>query len=54
MGFPVGAVVFIKKKKNPPANAGDAGDVDGILGWEDPRGGNHNPFKYSCLGNPMD
>ena len=41
--------------KNPPANAGDAGDVGSIPGsgrspWE----GNGNPFQYSCLGNSMD
>ena len=46
-------VQWFKKKKNP-TNAGDAGDVGWILGWEDPRGGNGNLFKYSCLGNPMD
>ena len=31
MGFPVGSVVG-----NPPANAGDAGEVSLIPGWEDP------------------
>ena len=30
MGFPGGSVV-----KNPPANAGDAGDMGLIPGWED-------------------
>ena len=30
--FPGGAVV-----KNPPANAGEAGDVGSTPGWEDPR-----------------
>ena len=50
MGFPGGAVV-----KNPPAGAGDTGDVDSI-----PRTGrspgerNDHPFQYSCLENPMD
>ena len=43
-------LVLWLKKKNLPANARDAGDV----GWEDPRGGNGNPFQYSCLRNPMD
>ena len=28
MGFPGGSVV-----KNPPGNAGDAGDMSSILGW---------------------
>ena len=31
MGFLGGSVV-----KNPPANAGDAGDTGSSLGWEDP------------------
>ena len=41
--------------KNPPANAGDAGDVDSIprLG-RSPRGGNGNPHQYFWLENPMD
>ena len=48
--FPGGSVV-----KNPPANAGDAGDVGLIPGlgrslWE----GNGKPPQYSCLENPMD
>ena len=47
-------LVLWLKKKIPPANARDAGDVGWILGWEDPRGGNGNPFQYSCLRNPMD
>ena len=41
--------------KNPPANAGDAGDVGLILGSGTfPGGGNGNPLQYSCLENPMD
>ena len=41
--------------KNLPANAGDAGDLDSILGsGRSPEVGNGNPFQYSCLGNPMD
>ena len=54
LGFPGGSVV-----KNPPVNAGDAGDVDLItglgrsLGWEDPLGGNGSPPQYSYLENPM-
>ena len=40
------------KKKNPPANVGDASSVPGLgrsLGE-----GNGNPLNYFCLGNPMD
>ena len=41
--------------KNLPASAGDAGDADLILGsGRSPSGGNDNPLRYSCLGNPMD
>ena len=41
--------------KNPPANAGDAGDKGSIPGWgRSPRGGHGNPLQYSCLENPMD
>ena len=41
--------------KNPPANAGDIGDMDLIPGLgRSPGGGNGNPFQYSCLENPMD
>jgi len=41
--------------KNPPANAGEAGDVSLIPGsGRPPGGGNGNPLQYSCLGNPMD
>ena len=50
LGFPGGSVV-----KNPPANAGDAGDTGSVPGLgRSPGGGNGNPFQYSCLGNPMD
>ena len=35
--------------KNPPASAGDAGDVGSI-----PGSGNGNLLQYSCLENPMD
>ena len=49
MGFPDGKVV-----KNPPASAGNAGDMGSILGSErSPGAGNGNPFQYSCLGNLM-
>ena len=41
--------------KNPPANAGDTGDMDLILGLgRSPGGGNGNPLQYSCLKNAMD
>ena len=41
--------------KNLPANAGDAKDMDAVLGQEtSPGEGNDNPLQYSCLGNPMD
>ena len=41
--------------KNPPANAGDTGDVGSIPGsGRSPRGRNGNPLQCSCLKNPMD
>ena len=47
--IPHGSVV-----KNPPARAGDAEDTGLLPGLErSPRGGNGNPFQYSCLENPM-
>ena len=50
MGFPYGSVV-----KNPPANAGDAGDMGSIPGLgRSPGEGNGNPLQYSCRENPMD
>ena len=49
---PLTGSVVKKKKKNPPANAGDTGSMPGLE--RSPRGGNGNPFQYSCLGNPMD
>ena len=49
MGFPYGSVV-----KNPPANAGDEGDMGLIPGsGRSPGEGNDNPPQYSCLGNPI-
>ena len=38
--------------KNPRANAGDMSSIPGS--GRSPGGGNGNPLKYSCLGNPMD
>ena len=41
--------------KNPPANAGDARDVDSIPRLRrSPGGGNGNPLQYFWLENPMD
>ena len=40
--------------KNPPADAGDTGDVGSISGLgRSPGRGNGNPLQYSCLENPM-
>ena len=41
-----------KEKKNPPANAGDAGSFAGS--GRSPRPGNGNLLQYSCLENSMD
>ena len=41
--------------KNPPANAGDAGNVGLIPGsGRSPGRGHGNPLQYSCLESPMD
>ena len=49
-GFPGGAVA-----KNPPAKAGDAGDLGPIPGLgRSPGRRNGNPLQYSCLENPTD
>ena len=49
-GFPGGSVV-----KNPPTNAGYAGDVGSVPGsGRSPGEGNGNPLQYSCLENPRD
>ena len=41
--------------KNPPASAGDIGDLGSIPGLGRSPGGRHgNPLQYSCLENPMD
>ena len=40
--------------KNPPANAGDAGDMSSIPGLgKSPEVGNSNLLQYSCLENPL-
>ena len=50
MGFSGNSVV-----KNPPAKAGDTGDVGSISGSErSPGAENGNPLQYSCLENSMD
>ena len=36
--------------KNPPANAGDTGQISGLGGSLE---GNGNSLQYSCLENPM-
>ena len=41
--------------KNPPINAGDAGDVGSIPGsGRSPGAGNGNPLHYSCLEGPKE
>ena len=41
--------------KNPPASAGDVGDVGSIPGLgRSPGEGNGNLLQYSCLENSMD
>ena len=49
-GFPGGTVL-----KNPPASAGDTGDLGSILGLgRSPGERNGNLLQYSCLGNSVD
>ena len=53
-GF-VSASQVVPMVKNPPANAGDAGDMGSIPGSErSPGVGNGNPLYYCCLENFMD
>ena len=40
--------------KNPPADAGDIGDLGSILGSGRSPEGNSNPLQYSCLENSID
>ena len=41
--------------ENPPASAGDAGDVGSVPGsGRSPGGGHGNPLQYSCLEKPKD
>ena len=47
LGFPGGSVV-----KNPPANAGDTGDMSWTSGLGRSSGGGHgNLLQYFCVGN---
>ena len=40
--------------KNPPANAGHAGEMGSVPGsGRSPGGGNGNPLQHSWLGNPI-
>ena len=49
-GLPGGSMV-----KNPPANAGDAGNSGSIpLLGRSPGEGNGNPLQYSCWENPLE
>ena len=50
LGFQVALVA-----KNPPANAGDTGDLGSIPGsGRSPGGGHGNPLQYACLENLVD
>ena len=50
--FNSGGVLVVK---NPPANAGDVGDVGSIPGLgRSPGGGNGNSLQCSCLESSMD
>ena len=41
--------------KDPPAKAGDVGDLGSIPGLgRSPGGGHGNPLQYTCMENPMD
>ena len=53
-GFPEGTS-GLKKKKNPPANAGDARNTSSIPGsGRSPGVGSGNPLQHSCLEDSMD
>ena len=47
--------MWLSSKKNPPANAGDAGEA-GLIpeSGRFPGEGNGNPLQYSCLENLTD
>ena len=46
------ASLVAQMAKNLPALQRDLGSIPGLE--RSPRGGNCNPFQYSCLENPMD
>ena len=49
------ASVVTQLLKKPPANAGDARNLDSVPGWgRSPGEGNGNPLEYSCLESSMD
>ena len=48
----LGSSLMAQMIKNLPTNAGDPDSIPGS--GTSPRGGNGNPFRYSCMGNPMD
>ena len=53
IGLP-GASQVLLAVKNPPANAGDVGDMGSIPGLgRSPGGGGGTPLQYSFLENPM-
>ena len=46
---------WLRGKKNPPANTGDAGGLGSIPGsGRSPGEENGNPPQFSCLESPMD
>jgi len=50
-----GASHIVLVVKNPPANAGDTGDLGWIPGLRrSPVGGHGDSLQSSCLENPMD
>ena len=50
-----GASHMAQLVKNPPVNAGGAGDMGLISEWgRSPGGRNGNPLQYSCLEKPLD
>ena len=51
----LGASQLAQLVKNTLVNVGDLKAVGSIPGWgRFPRGGDGNPFQYSCLQNPME
>ena len=51
----LGASHVVLVVKNPPASAGDIGDMGLIPGaGRSPEGEHGNPLHYPCLENPMD